>query len=107
MFVYRSGTEWGWCVRHRCSSEALDEDAMGCIRFKKVPFRWSETTIPWPFREKGNYQSGVFLAHTGDKEYGLVDFELYISQEWYNEAFSDLREECHIPDEKKLEVIYE
>ena len=46
-----------------------------------------------------NCQSGVFLAYTGDKGYGLVDYELYIPQEWFSDAFTKLRQECHIPEE--------
>lgn len=47
-----------------------------------------------------NCQSGVFLAYAGDSGYGLVDYGLYIPQKWYSEAFSNLREECRIPNEK-------
>ena len=47
-----------------------------------------------------NCQSGGFLAYAGDKGYGLVDYELYIPEEWFSEDYSRLREECHIPEEK-------
>lgn len=47
-----------------------------------------------------NCQSGVFLAYAGDEGYGLVDYELYIPQEWFSEAYTDLHKECHIPEEK-------
>lgn len=46
-----------------------------------------------------NCQSGVFLAYAGDNGYGLVDYELYIPQEWFGDAFTQLRQECHIPEE--------
>lgn len=45
-----------------------------------------------------NCQSGVFLAYAGDKGYGLVDYELYIPQEWFSDEFRQLREACHIPE---------
>lgn len=45
-----------------------------------------------------NCQSGVFLAYAGDKGYGPVDYELYIPQQWFNDEFAQLREECHIPE---------
>lgn len=47
-----------------------------------------------------NCQSGVFLAYAGDKGYGLVDYELYIPEEWFSDSYSSLREACHIPEEK-------
>lgn len=40
------------------------------------------------------------LFQTGDKGYGLVDYELYIPKEWFSEDYSRLREECYIPEEK-------
>ena len=45
-----------------------------------------------------NCQSGVFLAYAGDKGYGLMDYELYIPQEWFSDEFAQLREQCHIPE---------
>lgn len=47
-----------------------------------------------------NCQCGVFLAYAGEKGYGLVDYELYIPQEWFSEAYTDLRKQCHVPEEK-------
>lgn len=38
-----------------------------------------------------NCQCGVFLAYAGDKGYGLVDYQLYIPQEWFSEPYADLR----------------
>ncbi len=45
-----------------------------------------------------NCQSGVFLAYAGDNGYGLVDYELYIPQEWFGDGFTQLRQECHFPE---------
>lgn len=45
-----------------------------------------------------NCQSGVFLVYAGDNSYGLVDYELYIPQEWFGNEFAQLREECHVPE---------
>ena len=47
-----------------------------------------------------NCQSGVFLAFAGDNGYGLVDYELYLPQEWFREDFAQLYKACHIPEEK-------
>ena len=49
-----------------------------------------------------NCQSGVFLAFAGDNGYGLVDYELYLPQEWFGEDFAQLYKECHIPEEKNI-----
>lgn len=47
-----------------------------------------------------NCQSGVFLAFAGGNGYGLVDYGLYLPQEWFGEDFAQLYKECHIPEEK-------
>lgn len=54
-----------------------------------------------------NCQSGVFLAYAGDKGYGLVDCELYLPREWYREAYTQLRLECHIPQDKNFSTKHE
>ena len=46
-----------------------------------------------------NCQSGVFLAYAGNHGYGLVDYQLYLPQEWFGESYAGLRKECHIPEE--------
>lgn len=46
-----------------------------------------------------NCQCGVFLAYAGDKGYGLVDYQLYIPQEWFSEPYADLREQCRMPED--------
>lgn len=46
-----------------------------------------------------NCQCGVFLAYAGDKGYGLVDYQLYIPQEWSSESYADLRERCQMPED--------
>lgn len=47
-----------------------------------------------------NCQIGVFLAYAGDRGYGLADYDLYVPQEWYDEAHAGLRKRCRLPDEK-------
>jgi len=47
--------------------------------------------------KRENCQVGVFIAYAGDKGYGLVDGELYIPKEWYEDSHTELRKECHLP----------
>lgn len=50
--------------------------------------------------KRENCQIGVFMAYAGDEGYGLVDRELYIPKEWFEESYKKLREEAGIPPEK-------
>lgn len=45
-----------------------------------------------------NCQCGVLLAYAGTVGYGPVDYELYITCEWFSGEFSQLRKQCHIPE---------
>ncbi len=46
-------------------------------------------------------QPGVSLAFAGGGNgYGLVDYELYLPQEWFGKDFAQLYKDCHIPEEK-------
>ena len=36
--------------------------------------------------KRENCQVGVFLSYAGDSGYGLVDYELYIPQEWFQDS---------------------
>lgn len=51
-----------------------------------------------------NCQVGVFLAYAGEKGYGLVDRELYIPEEWYNQEHEQRRKKCGLPEEKRFET---
>lgn len=44
----------------------------------------------------------MFLAYAGDQGYGLVDYKLYIPNEWFSEDYFKLREQCHIPEGKTV-----
>lgn len=50
--------------------------------------------------KRENCQVGVFLAYAGDFGYGLVDCDLYIPQDWYEESHGSLRKKCRLPEEK-------
>ena len=47
-----------------------------------------------------NCQVVVNAAYAGSNGYGLVDCELYIPEEWFNESHKDLRIKCNIPEDK-------
>jgi SRSO17 transposase len=51
-----------------------------------------------------NCQSVVFAAYSGEKGYGIVDRELYIPEEWFNDSHIELRGKCGIPSDKKFQT---
>lgn len=46
-----------------------------------------------------NCQSGVFLAYSSCKGYGLIDRRLFLPQKWFSEEYLDRWQKCKIPDE--------
>lgn len=50
--------------------------------------------------KRENCQVGVFLSYAGDSGYGLVDYELYIPQEWFQDSHQDLRTRCRLPEQR-------
>ena len=51
-----------------------------------------------------NCQSVVFAAYAGENGYGLVERELYIPQEWFDDEHKKLREKCGISDETEFKT---
>ena len=47
-----------------------------------------------------NCQAGVFCAYAGDNGYGIVERELYLPKNWFDDAHAELREKCDIPKDK-------
>lgn len=47
--------------------------------------------------KRENCQVGVFLSYAGDSGYGLVDYDLYIPQEWFQDSHQPLRAKCRFP----------
>jgi len=45
-----------------------------------------------------NCQNGVYLGYVSRKGYSLVSAELYILESWFDEAHSERRQECGIPE---------
>ena len=48
--------------------------------------------------KRENCQVGVFLSYAGDSGYGLVDYDLYIPEEWFQDLYQDLRTRCRLRD---------
>jgi len=51
-----------------------------------------------------NCQSVVFAAYAGERGYGIIDRELYIPQEWFDDEHKEIREKCGIGEEKKFKT---
>jgi SRSO17 transposase len=49
-----------------------------------------------------NCQSVVFAAYAGENGYGILDRELYIPKEWFEDEYKERREKCGIDDDKKF-----
>ena len=52
--------------------------------------------------KRENCQVGVFLSYAGDSGYGLVDYDLYIPEEWFQDLYQDLRTRCRLPGHKRF-----
>jgi hypothetical protein len=46
-----------------------------------------------------NCQAGVFIGYSSNKGYGLIDRELFMPEEWFNNEYQGLRKECGVPEE--------
>jgi SRSO17 transposase len=51
-----------------------------------------------------NCQSVVFCAYAGENGYGIVDRELYIPKEWFDEEHKYLRKKCGISDKREFKT---
>ena len=47
-----------------------------------------------------NCQACVFATYAGDVGYGIVNRELYIPKNWFEDDYAQLRKKCQIPDSK-------
>jgi SRSO17 transposase len=48
-----------------------------------------------------NCQVGVMTGYVSPNGYGLIDYELYIPEKWFNDDYAELRDKCGVPS--KLE----
>jgi SRSO17 transposase len=44
-----------------------------------------------------NCQSGVMVGYASPKGYGIVDYELYMSEQWFDVDYANLRRKCDVP----------
>ena len=51
-----------------------------------------------------NCQSGVFLSYASKKGYGLIDTQLYLPKQWFEEDHAQKRIDCHIPKETTFQT---
>ncbi len=58
-----------------------------------------------------NCQSGVYLAYTSTKGYGLIDRRLFVPEKWFDPEYKERRERCKMPEnlvfKKKPELAVE
>jgi SRSO17 transposase len=51
-----------------------------------------------------NCQAGVFAAFAGSGGYGIVDRELYLPKDWFNDSHKELRQKCQVPESKEFKT---
>ena len=51
-----------------------------------------------------NCQAGVFCAYAGENGYGIVDRDLYLPKNWFDDDHKGLREKCDIPKDKAFQT---
>jgi SRSO17 transposase len=44
-----------------------------------------------------NCQSGVMVGYASTRGYGLVDYELYMPEQWFDSDHAELRKKCDVP----------
>ena len=49
-----------------------------------------------------NCQLGVMAGYASPQGYGLIDYELYIPEKWFEEGYVDLRKKCGVPTNLKF-----
>jgi SRSO17 transposase len=51
-----------------------------------------------------NCQSSVMAGYASTKGYGLVDYELYMPEQWFDPDRADLREQCDVPSKTQFKT---
>jgi SRSO17 transposase len=51
-----------------------------------------------------NCQAGVFCAYSGENGYGLVDRDLYLPKNWFDDEHQGLRSKCDVPKDKVFQT---
>lgn len=45
-----------------------------------------------------NCQSVVFIGYAGNRGYGLVDYQLFMPEKWFNKEYEPLLQKCGVPE---------
>jgi SRSO17 transposase len=51
-----------------------------------------------------NCQAAVFTAYAGENGYGIIDRELYLPKEWFDDEHAELRKKCQVPTTKEFKT---
>jgi SRSO17 transposase len=51
-----------------------------------------------------NCQAGVFMGIASPIGYALLDFELYLQEQWFREKFAELRKKCGVPENLEFQT---
>ena len=51
-----------------------------------------------------NCQSGVFAGYSGNKGYGLIDYDLYIPEKWFDKDYEKRRMDCDVPEDLRFKT---
>jgi len=49
-----------------------------------------------------NCQVGVMTGYVAPRGYGLIDYELYLPEKWFENTHTDLRKKCGVPSKTKF-----
>ena len=51
-----------------------------------------------------NCQAGVFCGYAGPNGYALIDYELYMPKQWFDDEYEDKRTKCKVPKELEFKT---
>lgn len=54
--------------------------------------------------KRENCQAGVFIGYSSSKGYGLIERNLYMPEEWFDESHAELRKKCGVPAELEFKT---
>jgi SRSO17 transposase len=55
-----------------------------------------------PLGKKDNCQASTMIGYASPKGYGLIDFELYLPNNWFEKGWDKLRMKCRVPEDKEF-----
>lgn len=57
-----------------------------------------------PMGKSAGCQAGIFIGYSSSKGYGLIERELYMPEEWFDESHAELRQKCGVPEELEFKT---